>query len=61
VGAPEPTVAVQDVLEEQAFDEVIVSTLPTSLSRWLRMDLPSRIARMTDVPVTTVEAGEDHG
>jgi nucleotide-binding universal stress UspA family protein len=61
VGAPEPTVAVQDVLEEQSFDEVIVSTLPTSLSRWLRMDLPSRIARMTDVPVTTVEAGEDHG
>ena len=37
-------------------DAVIVSTLPAGVSRWLKMDLPSRIDRMTDAPVTTIEA-----
>lgn len=41
------------------FDEIIVSTLPAGVSRWLKMDLPSRIARLTDAPVTTVEARAD--
>lgn len=41
------------------YDEVLVSTLPAGISRWLRMDLPSRIARLTDAPVTTVEAEPD--
>lgn len=49
--------AARDVLEgDEGFDEVIVSTLPAGISRWISMDLPSRIARLTDVPVTTVEA-----
>lgn len=34
--------------------EVIVSTLPSRLSRWLRQDLPSRICRAVDVPVVVV-------
>lgn len=41
----------------RADGEVIVSTLPAGISRWLKLDLASRIARMSDVPVTTVEAG----
>lgn len=41
------------------FDEIIVSTLPSGISRWLKMDLPSRISRLTDAPVTTVEARPD--
>lgn len=59
VGDADPTVAVQEILREQSFDEVIISTLPTRLSRWLRMDLPNRVSRMTETPVTTVEAVED--
>lgn len=56
VGATDPAKAVEAVLERESFDEVIVSTLPAGLSRWVKMDLPSRIDRMTDSPVTTVEA-----
>jgi hypothetical protein len=38
------------------YDEVIVATLPGSSSRWLRGDLPYRIARATDLPVIHVTA-----
>jgi nucleotide-binding universal stress UspA family protein len=57
VGSEDPLEAAEVVLEEQAdFDEIIVSTLPGGISRWLKMDLPNRLARKTDVPVTTIEA-----
>ncbi|MDX1620240.1 MAG: hypothetical protein R3320_04575 [Nitriliruptorales bacterium] len=58
VGASDPYVAVKDVLERERFDEIIVSTLPAGISRWLKMDLPSRVDRLTERPVTTVEASE---
>jgi hypothetical protein len=49
--------AAKEVLERHsAFDEIIVSTLPAGLSRWVKKDVPRRIARLTGVPVTTVEA-----
>src|SRR4051812_21854473 len=53
VGAHEPVAAGGDALNLPGFDEVIVSTLGTRASRWLRFDLPRRIARL-GVPVTTV-------
>lgn len=56
VGDPDPAVAVKDVLHTQSFDEIIVSTLPTGLSGWLKMDLSSRVSRMAEMPVTTVTA-----
>jgi cell pole-organizing protein PopZ len=59
VGDADPTVAVQEVLRARSFDEIIISTLPPSLSRWLRMDLPRRVSRMTDTTVTTVEAADE--
>lgn len=34
--------------------EVIVSTLPSRISRWLRQDLPTRVCRAVTVPVTVV-------
>ena len=59
VGDADPLTAAQHVLDAEAdFDEIIVSTLPAGLSRWLGMDLPSRFAKSTYVPVTTVEADE---
>jgi len=42
------------MIDQQGADEVIVSTLPTTLSRWLHQDLPHRISRKVSVPVAVV-------
>lgn len=55
LGDAEPLAAVQDALNLEHFDEVIVSTLPTRASRWLRLDLPRKVAGL-GLPVTTVTA-----
>src|SRR5215211_9178317 len=51
VGDPDPVVAVMDVWDPMKFDEIIVSTLPTGSSRWLGLDLPHRLEKLTSVPV----------
>ena len=56
VGDTDPAEAVRRIIEQRPFGEIIVSTLPPGISRWLKMDLPSRIERLTDIPVTVVEA-----
>ena len=56
VGDPDPVAAVGDALRSHHFDEVIVSTLPRGVSRWLRLSLPHRLRRMTDLPVLHVTA-----
>ena len=54
VGDENPMLAVGDVLRREAFDEIVVSTLPAGLSRWLKRDLPHRLERATGLPVTHV-------
>jgi hypothetical protein len=44
-------------LDVSRFDEVIVSTLEPSLSRWLKMDVVSRIDRTFEGPVSSVSVG----
>jgi hypothetical protein len=56
VGDPDPFAAVGDVLHAREFDEVLVSTLPRTISRWLAMGLPARLRRTVDLPVTEVDA-----
>jgi hypothetical protein len=59
VGGSSPVDAVGDLLLREgadAYDLVLVSTLPHSVSRWLRLDAPARIARATGLPVHHVEA-----
>jgi hypothetical protein len=55
IGDTDPFVAVQAALARTPFDEIVVSTLPTHVSHWLRMDLPTRVRRL-GVPVTVVTA-----
>ena len=56
LGDPEPLTAIGDALALEQFDEIIISTLPIGISRWLGMDLPSRAERRFKLPVTTVTA-----
>jgi hypothetical protein len=58
VGSSDPSVAVQDAVNLQGFDEVIVSTLPTRVSRWLKLDLPSKVSGL-GLPVTTVTPSDE--
>ena len=60
VGDPEPLAAIQDAVNVHGFDEIILSTLPKRVSRWLRLDLPHKAAGL-GLPVTTVTAqGREH-
>jgi GABA permease len=54
IGDPSPLQAVDDVLLHQPHDEIILSTLPVGVSRWLKMDLPHRIEQRFALPVTTL-------
>jgi hypothetical protein len=60
VGNAEPLSAVQDAVNLVGFDELIVSTLPARVSRWLRLDLPSKLSGL-GLPVTTVTASAREG
>lgn len=55
IGDANPIDAVADALNLRGFDELIVSTLPTRVSRWLHMDLPSKLRGM-GLPVRMVIA-----
>ena len=55
IGVPEPLAAIQDAVNIHGFDEIIISTLPTRVSKWLRLDLPHKAAGL-GLPVTTVTA-----
>ena len=62
VGDANPLAAIQDALNLYGFDEIILSTLPWKISRWLRVDLPSKV-RALGTPVlhvtgTGIGAGE---
>lgn len=56
VGDESPVLAINDALIGNRFDEIILSTLPPGASRWLKQDLPRRVERRFNLPVTTVIA-----
>jgi hypothetical protein len=55
VGDAEPLMAIQDAVNLGDYDEIIVSTLPLGVSKWLKLDLVSK-ARGLGLPVTHVLA-----
>jgi hypothetical protein len=54
LGDADPLKAAAELLERRQFDEIILSTLPQPISRWLGMDLPHRLHRHSGLPVTTI-------
>ena len=56
LGDADPLTAIGEALQDDQFDEIIISTLPSGISRWLGMDLPKRAERRFHVPITTVTA-----
>ncbi|MGH2808073.1 MAG: hypothetical protein ACRDKT_12460 [Actinomycetota bacterium] len=56
VGDASPVLAIADALLIDSYDEILLSTLPAGVSRWLKGDLPDRVRRRFDVPVTVVIA-----
>lgn len=58
VGDADPVAAVEDLVNFASFDEVVVSTLPKHVSKWLKLDLPSRVRRVTGLPTTHVTGSE---
>ena len=55
VGDPSPLEAIQDAVNVHGFDEIILSTLPAHVSRWLHLDLPHKLIGL-GLPVTTITA-----
>ncbi len=54
VGDGDPMNAAKDAIAEHELDEIIVSTLPSESSGWLRRDLPERLREETGLPVEHV-------
>jgi hypothetical protein len=45
---PNPVEAIRKLASREEVGEVIISTLPRRLSRWMAMDLPHRVRRATN-------------
>jgi hypothetical protein len=56
VGDERPLQAIDDVLDRDTFDEIVLSTFPPGVSRWLRLDLPHRVEATYGLPVRHVIA-----
>ena len=60
VGVPDEFEAAEAAIRHFDPHEVLVSTLPPRMSRWLRQDLPGRIDRAFHLPVTVIGEPAPH-
>ena len=57
---PAPLTSIEDAVNVDGYDEVIISTLPARVSRWLHLDLPHKLNGL-GLPITTITAKERSG
>jgi GABA permease len=55
----DPVETAKALVAKQTVDEIILSTLPAGISRWLHRDLPSRLQRAVPVPVTVLIGSQE--
>lgn len=60
VGTTDAVASVTAIVARGGIDEVLISTLPSRLSRWLKLDLPTKLAKAVKVPVNVVTATNAH-
>lgn len=59
VGDEKPLAAIHHALSIDDYEEIIVSTFPEGVSRWLKTNLIDRLAQEVDLPVTHVVGSLD--
>lgn len=56
VGEADPIDAIRVLFDRGlSFDRILLSTFTSGFSRWLRLDVPHRLGRTTDLPIEHIE------
>ena len=55
-----PLFCVGEIWDAAQYDEIVISTFPSGVSHWMNLDLPQRVARLTDAPVEHIVSSTAH-